>query len=46
MEYLSVDGLVKAVQSGIKANDDNIDHCRACLTGNYPGGVPDKDIEW
>lgn len=46
LEYLSVEGLVKAVQSGIKSGDANVDHCRACLTGHYPGGIPDGDLEW
>ncbi|KAH3842001.1 amidophosphoribosyltransferase-like [Dreissena polymorpha] len=35
LHYLSVEGLVKAVQSGIK-QDHTIGHCVACLTGNYP----------
>jgi amidophosphoribosyltransferase len=46
--YLSVEGLKKSVQSGIKeellkTNDFNeeelrerIGHCTACLTGQYP----------
>ncbi|KAJ1374888.1 hypothetical protein KIN20_037995 [Parelaphostrongylus tenuis] len=35
--YLSLDGLKKAVQSGIKRRvHSNIGHCTACLSGNYP----------
>jgi len=35
--YLTVDGLVQAVQSGIeKSEEENIGHCTACLTGKYP----------
>ncbi|KAL3286563.1 hypothetical protein HHI36_001065 [Cryptolaemus montrouzieri] len=43
LKYLSVDGLLQAAQ---KENPDKKKgHCTACLTGNYPGGVP-KDLEW
>ncbi|XP_022906424.1 amidophosphoribosyltransferase-like [Onthophagus taurus] len=45
LHYLSVDGLVKAVQQDIKDSSPDIGHCTACLTGNYPGGVPDE-IDW
>lgn len=35
--YLSVNGLVSAVQRGIKKdNGKPVGHCTACLTGNYP----------
>jgi amidophosphoribosyltransferase len=40
--YLSVEGLVKAVQSGITLQKERkIGHCTACLTGKYP-----VDLEW
>ncbi|RWS27534.1 hypothetical protein B4U80_09431 [Leptotrombidium deliense] len=36
--HLSVEGLLKSVQSGIKSNDEKkpVGHCTACLTGCYP----------
>lgn len=44
--YLSVQGLVKAVRSDIKSkNPHKIGHCTACLTGEYPEGVPDQ-LDW
>lgn len=43
--YLSVEGLVKAVQKDIKKDNPELGHCTACLTGNYPGGVPNK-LDW
>ena len=40
--YLSVEGLVDAVQRGIKKKDKTqLGHCTACLTGNYP-----VELEW
>jgi amidophosphoribosyltransferase len=37
LAYLSVDGLVRAVRTNLKAkNSVEIGHCTACLTGNYP----------
>jgi hypothetical protein len=37
LQYLSVDGLVKATQEGItKDNNKSVGHCVACLTGSYP----------
>ena len=40
--YLSVDGLVSAVQEGIPDLEKNkMGHCTACLTGNYP-----VHLEW
>lgn len=46
LEYLSVEGLVTAVQKDIdKQKYGNFGHCTACLTGNYPGGIPD-DLDW
>eukprot|EP00112_Aurelia_sp_Birch-Aquarium-sp1_P020501 Seg53.4 transcript_id=Seg53.4/GoldUCD/mRNA.D3Y31 product=Amidophosphoribosyltransferase protein_id=Seg53.4/GoldUCD/D3Y31 len=40
--YLSVDGLKKAVQQGITGNtSQNVGHCTACLTGEYP-----VELEW
>lgn len=42
LEYLSVNGLVQAVNHGIKNKDQQVSgHCTACLTGNYP-----VDLEW
>ncbi|KAF5301083.1 hypothetical protein FQA39_LY10902 [Lamprigera yunnana] len=43
LEYLSVDGLVKAVQRDAKSENGKVGHCTACLTGNYPEGVPCVD---
>lgn len=46
LEYLSVDGLVKAVRQNMKIKDaSQAGHCTACLTGDYPGGIPD-DLNW
>lgn len=45
LEYLSVAGLVKAVKKEIKSGNEEDGHCTACLTGEYPGGVPDE-LEW
>lgn len=46
LEYLSVQGLIKAVRSDIKTkNSHNVGHCTACLTGDYPGGVP-HTLQW
>lgn len=46
LEYLSVEGLVKAVRWDIKVkNSGHIGHCTACLTGEYPGGIP-EELEW
>ena len=40
--YLSVEGLEKAVQSGIKLEKERkVGHCTACLTGKYP-----VELEW
>ena len=37
LQYLSVEGLHKAVVEGIKnKSPEEIGHCDACLTGNYP----------
>lgn len=47
LEYLSVEGLVKAVQRDCKpAGDGKVGHCTACLTGAYPGGRPDDVNNW
>jgi amidophosphoribosyltransferase len=35
IEYLSVDGLKSAVQTGLR-NAKSVGHCTACLTGSYP----------
>ncbi|XP_017021482.1 amidophosphoribosyltransferase [Drosophila kikkawai] len=50
LAYLSVEGLVEAVQQ--KQRDAAGDgqskptgHCTACLTGEYPGGLPDE-LSW
>ncbi|GAB0090546.1 Amidophosphoribosyltransferase [Sergentomyia squamirostris] len=47
LEYLSVEGLVKAVRNNLKStqSDDQIGHCTACLTGEYPGGLP-EELSW
>ena len=40
--YLSLEGLLHAVQSGIQSNDGGmVGHCTACLSGKYP-----VDLEW
>ena len=40
--YLSLEGLVTAVQSGIdKSAGQSIGHCTACLTGKYP-----VELDW
>ena len=36
IQYLSVDGLKKAVREGIKDANGSTGHCVACLTGEYP----------
>ncbi|CAH0600817.1 unnamed protein product [Chrysodeixis includens] len=45
LEYLSVEGLVSAIHYNMKStpSDGLGGHCTACLTGEYPGGVPDDD---
>ncbi|KAL0850559.1 hypothetical protein ABMA28_012334 [Loxostege sticticalis] len=47
LEYLSVEGLVSAVHYNMKAtpSDGVGGHCTACLTGDYPGGIP-EDMDW
>lgn len=45
IEYLSVDGLVKAVRKEIKPTTKSVGHCTACLTGEYPGGLP-QELDW
>ncbi|XP_022904907.1 amidophosphoribosyltransferase-like [Onthophagus taurus] len=46
LEYLSVEGLIKAVKWDLKSKGSaKIGHCTACLTGEYPGGVP-APLEW
>lgn len=45
LEYLSVEGLVKAVQRDIKPQNCEVGHCTACLTGTYPEGVP-QELDW
>ncbi|XP_052747490.1 amidophosphoribosyltransferase isoform X1 [Bicyclus anynana] len=47
LEYLSVEGLVSAVHYNMKVSpSDGVGgHCTACLTGDYPGGLPD-DVDW
>ncbi|XP_013166972.1 PREDICTED: amidophosphoribosyltransferase-like isoform X2 [Papilio xuthus] len=47
LEYLSVEGLVSAVHYNMKtcAETGLGGHCTACLTGEYPGGLPD-DVDW
>ena len=37
LQYLSVEGLIKATQEGIAKDDSKpVGHCVACLTGSYP----------
>ncbi|XP_028157760.1 amidophosphoribosyltransferase-like isoform X2 [Ostrinia furnacalis] len=47
LEYLSVEGLVSAIHYNMKAtpSDGVGGHCTACLTGDYPGGLP-EDMDW
>ncbi|XP_068157297.1 amidophosphoribosyltransferase [Drosophila tropicalis] len=49
LSYLSVAGLVQAVQlkqsTGGDGEGKSKGHCTACLTGEYPGGLPD-DLSW
>ncbi|CAH1118556.1 unnamed protein product [Phaedon cochleariae] len=45
IEYLSVGGLVKAVRKEIKPPTKTVGHCTACLTGEYPGGLP-EELSW
>ncbi|XP_066261505.1 amidophosphoribosyltransferase-like [Euwallacea similis] len=44
LHYLSVKGLVRAVEKDVKI-DQEVGHCIACLTGDYPGGLSDK-LDW
>ncbi|KAH8241293.1 hypothetical protein KR032_007456 [Drosophila birchii] len=50
LAYLSVEGLVEAVQqkhrdAGDGQTNGTTGHCTACLTGEYPGGLPDE-LSW
>uniref|UniRef100_A0A182R7J2 Amidophosphoribosyltransferase n=1 Tax=Anopheles funestus TaxID=62324 RepID=A0A182R7J2_ANOFN len=46
LAYLSVEGLIKAVQLNMAVKKpEQVGHCTACLTGDYPGGLPDE-LEW
>lgn len=46
LAYLSVEGLKQAVQSNMKiTRPDQAGHCTACLTGEYPGGIP-EELSW
>ncbi|XP_045761662.1 amidophosphoribosyltransferase-like isoform X2 [Maniola jurtina] len=47
LEYLSVEGLVSAIHYNMKVSpSDGVGgHCTACLTGDYPGGLPDG-VDW
>ncbi|KAM7362538.1 phosphoribosylamidotransferase [Cochliomyia hominivorax] len=46
LEYLSVEGLRAAVNLNRQAlNPSKSGHCTACLTGEYPGGLPDE-LSW
>uniref|UniRef100_A0A2M4BIC5 Amidophosphoribosyltransferase n=2 Tax=Anopheles marajoara TaxID=58244 RepID=A0A2M4BIC5_9DIPT len=46
LAYLSVEGLKKAVQLNMDVKKpEAAGHCTACLTGDYPGGLP-EDLEW
>jgi len=47
LAYLSVEGLMKAVQ---KANKGDLGYCDACFTGNYPvtadEDMSQEDFDW
>lgn len=46
LAYLSVTGLKQAVELNmVVAHTDQIGHCTACLTGEYPGGLP-EELSW
>lgn len=46
LSYLSVEGLVKAVQHNkTQQNPIKAGYCTACLTGEYPGGLP-EELSW
>jgi len=46
LAYLSVDGLVRAVKLNMKIRNPKVaGHCTACLTGEYPGGIP-EELSW
>ncbi|XP_034115560.1 amidophosphoribosyltransferase [Drosophila albomicans] len=45
LAYLSVAGLVQTVQRKHIASTKPTGHCTACLTGEYPGGLPDE-LSW
>ncbi|EDW50760.1 amidophosphoribosyltransferase [Drosophila sechellia] len=46
LAYLSVEGLVKAVQMNkAHVNPLKAGYCTACLTGEYPGGLP-EELSW
>ncbi|XP_052865403.1 amidophosphoribosyltransferase-like isoform X1 [Anopheles cruzii] len=46
LAYLSVEGLKKAVQLNmVPKKPEQVGHCTACLTGEYPGGLP-EELEW
>lgn len=42
LAYLSVKGLVRAVEMYKQTSSG---HCTACLTGEYPGGLP-EELSW
>ncbi|XP_037818364.1 amidophosphoribosyltransferase [Lucilia sericata] len=46
LAYLSVEGLVRAVQyRKASTNPLKSGYCTACLTGEYPGGLP-EELSW
>lgn len=46
LSYLSVEGLKRAVQYNMQSkNRTQSGHCTACLTGEYPGGLP-EELSW
>lgn len=46
LAYLSVDGLRSAVELNVKSKrGGRVGYCTACLTGDYPGGLPDE-LKW
>lgn len=45
LAYLSVEGLIEAVKTNMTCKDSRTGHCTACLTGDYPGGIP-AELNW
>lgn len=46
LAYLSIEGLKKAVKLNMISTQPNqAEHCTACLSGEYPGGLP-EELSW